>query len=79
MMSSVVGSFVAYACASPEYERLAEYGWKPLRICARTANHRPQFTAIRPIFKLRIYNSGFRAKQILKRRRWIFLAHRLIS
>ena len=29
---------------------------------------------LRPIFKLRIYNSGIRVKQILKERRWAFLA-----
>ena len=34
---------------------------------------------IRPIFKLRISKIGVWVKQILKRRRWIFLAHRLIS
>ena len=34
---------------------------------------------IRPIFKLRISKSGVWVKQILERRRWIFLVHRLIS
>ena len=36
-------------------------------------------TPLRSIFKLRIYDFEFRVKQTLKRRRWIFLAHRLIS
>ena len=36
-------------------------------------------TPLRPIFKLRIYNSGIWVKRILKRRRWAFLARRLIS
>ena len=35
--------------------------------------------SIRPISKLRIYNSGIRVKLILKQRRWAFLVHRLIS
>ena len=34
---------------------------------------------IRPIFKLRISKFGVWVKQILKRRRWAFLVHRLIS
>ena len=34
---------------------------------------------LRPIFKLRISEFGVWVKQILKRRRWAFLARRLIS
>ena len=34
---------------------------------------------VRPIFELRISDFGIWVKQILKRRRWAFLAHRLIS
>ena len=34
---------------------------------------------VRPIFKLRISKFGVWVNQILKRRRWIFLMHRLIS
>ena len=39
----------------------------------------PQSNNIRPMFKLRIYNSGIGIKLILKQRRWAFLADRLIS
>ena len=35
----------------------------------------PQY--IRPMFKLRISKFGVWVKQVFKRRRWIFLAHRL--
>ena len=38
-----------------------------------------QRSYIRPIVKLRISKFGVWAKQILKRRRWTFLVHRLIS
>ena len=34
---------------------------------------------IRPIVVLRIFKSGVWANQLFKRRRWIFLARRLIS
>ena len=34
---------------------------------------------VRPMFILRISKSGVWVKQILKRRRWIFLVHCLIS
>ena len=34
---------------------------------------------LRPIFVLRIYNFGIRVKRTLKQKRWVFLAHRLIS
>ena len=48
-----------------------------LNVC-RSTTGRPR-KVLRPIFRLRIYNVGIRAKQILKRRRWIFLVHRRIS
>ena len=49
-------------------------------IIATTNNdHATYCYLIRPIFKLRIFKFGVWAEQILKRRRWIFLARRLIS
>ena len=39
----------------------------------------PHLSTLRPIFKLSISKFGVWVKQIIKRRRWTFLVHRLIS
>ena len=49
-----------------------EHGRKLSQYC-------PALFVLRPIFKLRISKFGVWVKRILTSRRWVFLAHRLIS
>ena len=54
-------------------------GALPIPDILMLARLRGCFVRTQPIFVLRIFKFGVRAKQILKRKRWIFLARRLIS
>ena len=73
--------FVArpYACVHVTYSMLyrMKRNTSNLRLMA-SARHLVSF-AIWPIFIPRIFEFGVRVKEIIKRRRWVFLARLLIS